>query len=137
VDACPTDCIHPKKDEAAFNSVNQLYVDPEGCIDLGSYSDVIVVRHHEAGGAKRAAEVSPVPIINAGNGDEGQHPTQALLDLYTIYRERPINRLSVAMIGELDKGRTERSLAYLLAKFDRIRIFFVSPTPLQMKSDIL
>jgi aspartate carbamoyltransferase catalytic subunit len=104
---------------------------------LGSYSDVIVIRHHEEGGARRAAQVSPVPVINAGDGNGGQHPTQALLDLYTIYRERPINGLSVAIVGELDKGRTARSLAYLLAKFERVKIFFVSPPELQMKSDIL
>jgi aspartate carbamoyltransferase catalytic subunit len=104
---------------------------------IGSYSDVIVVRHPEAGGASRAAQVSPVPVINAGDGDGGQHPTQALLDLYTIYRERPLVGLSVAIIGELDKGRTARSLAYLLAKFERVKIFFVSPSDLQMKSDIL
>ncbi len=104
---------------------------------IGSYADVIVVRHPEAGGAKRAAQVSPVPVINAGDGEGGQHPTQALLDLYTIYRERPLVGLSVAIVGELDKGRTARSLAYLLAKFDRVKIFFVSPHELQMKSDIL
>ena len=104
---------------------------------IGSYSDVIVIRHHEEGGAKRAAEVSPVPVINAGDGMGGQHPTQALLDLYTIYRERPLDGLSVAIIGELDRGRTARSLAYLLAKFDRVKIFFVSPPELQMKPDIL
>ena len=104
---------------------------------IGSYSDVIVVRHPEVGGARRAAQVSPVPVINAGDGDGGQHPTQALLDLYTIYRERPLNGLSVAIIGELDKGRTARSLAYLLAKFERVKIFFVSPAELQMKPDIL
>jgi aspartate carbamoyltransferase catalytic subunit len=104
---------------------------------IGSYCDVIVIRHHETGGAARAAKVSPVPIINAGDGDGGQHPTQALLDLYTIYRERPLNGLSVAFIGELDRGRTARSLAYLLAKFERVKIFFVSPPELQMKNDIL
>ena len=60
-----------------------------------------------------------------------------MLDLYTIYRERPLDGLSVAIIGELDRGRTARSLAYLLAKFDRIRIFFVSPPEVQMKPDIL
>src|SRR5271157_6062722 len=90
---------------------------------IGSYSDVIVIRHHEEGGARRAAEVSSVPVINAGDGDGGQHPTQALLDLYTIHRERPLVGLSVAMIGELDKGRTARSLAYLLAKFERVDLF--------------
>ena len=71
---------------------------------IGSYADVVVVRHPEAGGAARAARVSPVPIINAGDGEGGQHPTQALLDLYTIYRERPLVGLSVAIIGELDRG---------------------------------
>lgn len=104
---------------------------------IGSYSDVIVIRHHEENGAARAASVSPVPVINAGDGDGGQHPTQALLDLFTIYRERPIEGLSVAFIGELDRGRTVRSLAYLLAKFDRVKIYFVSPPELQMKPDIL
>jgi len=104
---------------------------------IGGYSDVIVIRHHEEGGARRAAEVSPVPVINAGDGQGGQHPTQALLDLYTIYRERPLDGLSIAFIGELDRGRTARSLAYLLAKFERVKIFFVSPPELQMRSDIL
>jgi len=104
---------------------------------IGSYCDIIVIRHHETGGAARAAKVSPVPVINAGDGDGGQHPTQALLDLYTIYRERPLDGLSVAFIGELDRGRTVRSLAYLLAKFDRIKVFFVSPPELQMRPDIL
>jgi len=104
---------------------------------IGSYSDVIVIRHHEPGGAARAAKVSPVPVINAGDGDGGQHPTQALLDLYTIYRERPLDGLSVAFIGELDRGRTARSLTYLLAKFERVKLFFVSPPELQMRNDIL
>lgn len=104
---------------------------------IGSYCDLIVVRHPETGGAVRAASVSPVPVINAGDGDGGQHPTQALLDLYTIYRERPLDGLSIALIGELDRGRTVRSLAYLVAKFERVKIFFVSPPELQMKPDIL
>ena len=104
---------------------------------IGSYADVIVIRHHQAGGAARAAELSPVPVINAGDGEGGQHPTQALLVLFTIYRERPLDGLSVAIIGELDKGRTARSLTYLLAKFERIKIFFVSPPELQMRPDIL
>ena len=104
---------------------------------ISGYSDVIVIRHTAEDGARRAAEVSTVPVINAGDGNGGQHPTQALLDLYTIYRQRPLNGLSVAIIGELDKGRTARSLAYLLAKFDRVKMFFVSPPQLQMKPDIL
>ena len=104
---------------------------------LGGYSDVIVIRHTQEGGAERAAQVSPVPVINAGDGNGGQHPTQALLDLYTIYRERPLEGLSIAFIGELDRGRTARSLAYLLSKFERVKIFFVSPPEMQMKADIL
>jgi len=104
---------------------------------IGGYSDVIVLRHTEQGGAKRAAAVSPVPVINAGDGNGGQHPTQALLDLYTIYRERPLEGLSIAIIGELDRGRTARSLAYLLSKFERVKIYFVSPSELQMRADIL
>jgi aspartate carbamoyltransferase catalytic subunit len=104
---------------------------------IGEYADVIVIRHNEEGGAKRAAQVSPVPVINAGDGNGGQHPTQALLDLYTIYRERPLDGLSVAFIGELDGGRTARSLAYLLAKFERVKIYFVAPPALQIRSDIL
>ena len=104
---------------------------------IGNYADIIVIRHPEEGGAQRAAQVSPVPVISAGDGNGGQHPTQALLDLYTIYRERPLDGLTVAFIGELDRARTARSLAYLLAKFDRMKIFFVSPPELQMKPDIL
>ncbi len=104
---------------------------------LGAYSDVIVIRHRDQDGARRAADASTVPVINAGDGNGGQHPTQALLDLYTIYRERPLNGLSVAFVGELDMGRTVRSLAYLLAKFDRVRIFFIAPPETQIKPDIL
>ena len=104
---------------------------------LSGYADVIVIRHTQAGGAARAARVSKVPVINAGDGNGGQHPTQALLDLYTIYRERPIEGLSIALIGELDRGRTARSLAYLLSKFERVKVYFVSPPEMQMKPDIL
>ncbi len=104
---------------------------------ISGYSDVIVIRHSDENGARRAAEVSAVPVINAGDGNGGQHPTQALLDLYTIFRQRPLDGLSVAIIGELDKGRTARSLAYLLAKFERVKMFFVSLPHLQMKPDIL
>jgi aspartate carbamoyltransferase catalytic subunit len=105
---------------------------------ISGYTDVIVLRHSEVGGAARAAAVSSAPIINAGDGKGGQHPTQALLDLYTIFRERrTLDGLTIAMIGELDRGRTARSLAQLLCKFDRVKIFFVSPPELQMKDDIL
>lgn len=104
---------------------------------IGSFCDLIVIRHTNPDGAYRASSVSQVPIINAGDGGGGQHPTQALLDLYTIYRERSLDGLSIAFIGELDRGRTVRSLAYLLAKFERVRIFFVAPPQMQIGTDIL
>lgn len=105
---------------------------------IANYCDTIVLRHHEEGGAKRAAAISPVPIINAGDGSGGQHPTQALLELYTIYNEsKTLDGLSVAFIGALDNGRTVRSLAYLLSKFDRCKLYFIAPEELQIKQDIL
>ncbi|MGE5480670.1 MAG: aspartate carbamoyltransferase [Chloroflexota bacterium] len=105
---------------------------------MSNYADAIVLRHHEEGGAKRAAAVSDVPIINAGDGSGGQHPTQALLDLYTIHQEcQTLNGLSVAFIGALDQGRTVRSLAYLLSKFERAKLYFIAPDELQIKPDIL
>ncbi|MBI5326472.1 MAG: aspartate carbamoyltransferase [Ignavibacteriae bacterium] len=105
---------------------------------VSNYCDAIVLRHSEEGGAKRAAAVSPVPIINAGDGSGGQHPTQGLLDLYTIYNEcHALDGLSVAIIGALDQGRTARSLAYLLSKFERIKLYFIAPDELQIKPDIL
>ncbi|PYV31472.1 MAG: aspartate carbamoyltransferase [Acidobacteria bacterium] len=104
---------------------------------LNGYADVIVLRHNEVGAAERAAAVSRVPIINAGDG-VGQHPTQALLDLFTIRKELGrLEDLSVAMVGDLAQGRTVRSLAYLLSKFRDIRIWFVAPPELRMKEDIL
>lgn len=104
---------------------------------LNGYVDVIVLRHYEVGAARRAAGVSRVPIINAGDG-VGQHPTQALLDLYTIRKEiGSIDGLRVAMVGDLAQGRTVRSLAYLLSKFKDVKMYFVAPPLLKMKEDIL
>jgi len=104
---------------------------------LNGYADVLVLRHHEVGSAKRAASVSRIPVINAGDG-AGQHPTQALLDLYTIHKEiGSIDGLRIAMVGDLAQGRTVRSLTYLLSKFQNIRIYFVAPPLLKMKEDIL
>ncbi|MGD0035675.1 MAG: hypothetical protein ABSC53_00100 [Bacteroidota bacterium] len=87
---------------------------------------------------RRAAAISSTPIINAGDGKGGQHPTQALLDLYTIYKEiKTINGVKVALVGNLLDGRTVRSFAYLLGKYERVKIYFVAPPTLQMKQDIL
>lgn len=105
---------------------------------LSQFVDVIVLRHDEIGGAERAAAVSNVPVINAGDGKGGQHPTQALTDLYTIFREiKTIDGLNIALVGDLAHGRTVRSLAYLLSKFERVKIFFVAPDKLQIHQDIL
>jgi aspartate carbamoyltransferase catalytic subunit len=103
---------------------------------VSGYSDVIVLRHNEEGAAKRAASVSDVPIINAGDGP-GQHPTQALLDLYTIRAELSrIDGVRVAMVGDLANGRTVRSLAYLLSKFKDVKLSFVAPPQVAMRDDL-
>ena len=104
---------------------------------IGGYADVIVLRHSQEGASARAAAISSVPVINAGDG-AGQHPTQALLDLYTIERELgKIDGLTVALAGDLKHGRTVRSLAYLLGKYRNVRVRFVSPRALQVCPDII
>ncbi len=103
---------------------------------VSGYADVIVLRHSEEGAARRAAAVSEVPIINAGDGP-GQHPTQALLDLFTIRSELArIDGVRVAMVGDLANGRTVRSLAYLLSKFKDIKLWFVAPPHVAMREDL-
>ena len=89
---------------------------------ISKYVDCIVIRHSEEGSAKNAAKVSTVPIINAGDG-KGQHPTQALLDVYTIYKEfGSVDNIKIAMVGDLSSGRTVRSLCYLLAKYTTLHL---------------
>src|SRR5438045_8351821 len=103
---------------------------------VGGYADVIVLRHNEEGAARRAAAVSSVPVVNAGDGP-GQHPTQALLDLYTIRDEiGHIDGIRIAMVGDLANGRTVRSLTYLLSKFRDIKVCFVAPPQVAMGEDI-
>jgi aspartate carbamoyltransferase catalytic subunit len=103
---------------------------------LNGYADVIVMRHYESGSARRAADVSRVPIINAGDGT-GQHPTQAFLDLYTIEKELGhIDNLSIAVVGDLANGRTVRSLCYLLAKYRNVYVYMVAPEVVRMREDI-
>ncbi len=103
---------------------------------ISGYVDVIVMRHNEIGAAKRAAEISTVPVINGGDG-AGQHPTQALLDLFTLHQKfERLEGLRVAMVGDLLYGRTVRSLSYLLAKYDDVKLIFVAPPVCQMHDDI-
>src|SRR6202171_3127994 len=103
---------------------------------VSGYADVIVVRHNEEGAARRAAAVSSVPVINAGDGP-GQPPTQALLDLSTIKDEpNRTDGIKVAMVADLAYGRPVRSLTYLLSKFKDIKIWFVAPPQVAMRDDI-
>ncbi len=101
---------------------------------VSSYCDVIALRHPKEGAARMAASFSTVPIINAGDG-AGQHPTQTLLDLYTIKREGLLDNLRIALIGDLKYGRTVHSLAYALALYKAI-LYLVSPPTLRMPEEI-
>jgi len=101
-----------------------------------SYADVLVIRHPLEGAARLAAEFASVPVINAGTGAE-EHPTQAMLDLYTIRRELgKIDGLNIALAGDLRYGRTVHSLAYALSLYD-INLYLVSPTLLRMRKEVL
>ncbi len=103
---------------------------------VDNYADIIVMRHPEAGAAARAAAVSDVPIVNAGDGT-GQHPTQAFLDLYTISRE--IGRtddFTIAFVGNIRYYRAARSLAYLLGKYNNVKMIFVASPELALADDM-
>ncbi|MBW3569174.1 aspartate carbamoyltransferase [Candidatus Parcubacteria bacterium] len=98
--------------------------------------DAIIIRHPETGAVKRAANVSQTPVINAGDG-KGEHPTQALLDAYTIRKEfGRLDNLRIVMGGDLKYGRTVRSLARLLSQYPNNHIIFVSIPKLMMDQDI-
>jgi aspartate carbamoyltransferase len=102
---------------------------------VSQYADVIVIRHPRTGSAKEAADVTPIPVINAGDGT-GQHPTQALLDIYTIRKETgSLKNLTIAMVGDLKNGRTVHALAEILYLFGA-RLYFVSPDSLRMPAEI-
>jgi aspartate carbamoyltransferase catalytic subunit len=104
---------------------------------IGGYADAIVLRHPEVGAAERAARVSGVPVINAGDGP-GHHPTQALLDLYTIRKELGrLDHLRVGLVGDLRHGRTVRSLAILLSRFPGNQLLLISPPGLRMAGDVV
>lgn len=110
---------------------------------FSSYVDLLILRSHEAGLVEKAAWVlnncdRPVPVINAGSGAD-QHPTQALLDIYSLNRYLPggLDGKHVVMVGDLKRGRTVRSLSYLLKNYENIRVTYVSPEAFRMESDIL
>ncbi|MDA0376278.1 MAG: aspartate carbamoyltransferase [bacterium] len=108
---------------------------------ISGYVDCLVVRHPEEGAVQQFADATNIPVINGGDGP-GEHPTQALLDLYTVAKEHgknldEIDGLSIAMIGDLKHGRTVHSLTKLLALFDNISFTFVAPDELRMPDGIL
>jgi aspartate carbamoyltransferase catalytic subunit len=102
---------------------------------VANYADVIVVRHPREGAARLAAEASDVPVINAGDGSN-QHPTQTLLDLYTIKKEKGRLKVRAAIVGDLKYGRTVHSLAHALAMFGA-SLMLVSPSGLEMPPEVL
>lgn len=108
---------------------------------LSGYSDVICMRHPQAGSVAEFASASRVPVINGGDG-ANEHPTQALLDLYTIKREiasknRNMDELRIAMIGDLKHGRTVHSLSKLLRLYGKVQVTLVSPKELQMPAELV
>ena len=108
---------------------------------LSGYSDVIAMRHPAEGSVAEFAAASRVPVINGGDGSN-EHPSQALLDLYTIKSEmaasgRGIDKLRIAMVGDLRHGRTVHSLCKLLCLFDGVQVVLVSPADLRMPGEIV
>ena len=128
------DCVGFAGSAASSVSKGETLADTSKMFE--SYSDAIVIRHNLEGTAKFITDVVDVPVINAGDG-AGQHPTQTLLDLYTIKRNfDKIKGLNVALIGDLKYGRTVHSLAQALGMFDA-KMSFVSPNELKMPKEIL
>jgi aspartate carbamoyltransferase catalytic subunit len=108
---------------------------------LSGYSDVIAMRHPARGSVSEFAQASRVPVINGGDGSN-EHPSQALLDLYTIKSElldrgRGIDQLRIAMVGDLRHGRTVHSLCKLLCLFSQLQVVLVSPAELRMPAEIV
>ncbi len=120
-----------------FSSVSKGESLPDTIRTLEQYSDVIVLRHPEIGSAKLAADYAAVPVINAGDG-AGEHPTQALLDLFTIQEELGhLEGLKIAMVGDLRYGRTVHSLTRLLMQYEDVSLRFVSPDTLRLPMTLM
>jgi carbamoyl-phosphate synthase/aspartate carbamoyltransferase/dihydroorotase len=119
-----------------FSSVSKGETLADTVKTLECYSDAIVLRHPEKGSAAEAAEAADKPIINAGDGP-GEHPTQALLDAYTIVEEMgTVDGLTITMLGDLKYGRTVHSLARLLTMYD-VKINYVAPEILSMPDELI
>jgi aspartate carbamoyltransferase catalytic subunit len=103
---------------------------------MGAYADFIIMRHFDDEASEQAMEVTTVPLINAGSG-KSQHPTQSLLDAYTIYQNfGRLDNLKIALVGDLLRGRTVGSLVYLLGKFPNNNFCFVSPENSRIKDGV-
>ncbi|MBI5943412.1 MAG: aspartate carbamoyltransferase [Chloroflexi bacterium] len=123
--------------EVKYSSVSKGESLPDTIRTLECYADVIVLRHPETGSAAIAAKAARKPVINAGDG-VGEHPTQALLDTFTIMEELGrLNNLTVTMLGDLKYGRTVHSLARLLSNFSNIKLNYVSPDILKMPKEVM
>ncbi len=104
---------------------------------LNGYADAIIMRHFEVGSAERAAAVSAIPVVNAGDG-ANEHPSQTLLDLFTIEQKfNKIDGIKIAMVGDLRYGRTVHSLSYALMNYLDVTIYYVAPKALQIPDEIL
>ncbi len=103
---------------------------------VDAYANVIVMRHPKEGSASKAAEVANVPVINGGDGSQ-HHPTQAMIDLYTIWREfGKVDGIHAAVIGDLKHGRAAASFVYGISKFDNVALSLVSPTSLRVRKEV-
>jgi aspartate carbamoyltransferase catalytic subunit len=123
--------------EVRYSSVAKGESLPDTVRTLECYADVIVLRHPEVGAAALAAKYCKKPVINAGDG-VGEHPTQALLDTFTIREELGrLDNLTVTMLGDLRFGRTVHSLARLLTLFNGVTLNYVSPEILRMPKDVM
>ncbi len=123
--------------EVKYSSVSKGESLPDTIRTLECYADVIVLRHPETGSAAIAAKAAKKPVINAGDG-VGEHPTQALLDAFTIREELGrLDTLNVTMLGDLKYGRTVHSLARLLSTFTNIKLNYVSPDILKMPKEVM
>ena len=120
-----------------YSSVSKGESLPDTVRTFASYSDVIVIRHPEVGSARMAADFTEKPVINAGDG-VGEHPTQALLDLFTITSHfKKLKNLTVTLAGDLLNGRTIHSLCKLLSLYAPIRLNFVSPDILRLPNELM
>ncbi len=120
--------------EASSSSVSKGESLKDTILTVANYSDLIVMRHPVEGSARYASEVSPVPIINAGDG-ANQHPTQTLLDLYSIRKTQgTLNDLKIVMVGDLKYGRTVHSLLMAISQFNASFVF-IAPPELQMPQE--